>query len=72
MQILLIVIWITMTSDMYKGPLYPDQHGMLYDLAMMAAQEEYDAWVNSRKKRKGVKVYAVRTNKLEENADADI
>ena len=45
---------------------------MLYDLAMMAAQEEYDAWVNSRKKRKGVKVYAVRTNKMEETADADI
>jgi len=61
-----------MTSDMYKGPLYPEQHGMLYDLAMMAAQEEYDAWVNSRKKRKGVKVYAVRTNKMEETADADI
>jgi len=56
---------------MYRGPLYPDQHGMLYDVAMMEAEEEYTAWVNSRKKRKGVKVYAVRSNKLE-NADADI
>ena len=55
---------------MYKGPLYPD-HGMQYDLAMMEAEEEYKAWVKSRKGKKGVKVYAVRSNKME-NADADI
>ena len=72
MRIRRIVTWVTMTSNMYRGPLYPDQHGMLYDVAMMEAEEEYNAWVNSRKKRKGVKVFAVRTNKLEENADADI
>lgn len=53
-----------------RKPLYPE-HGMVYDLAMMAAQEEYDAWVKSRKGKKGMKVFAVRSNKLEE-ADADI
>lgn len=51
-------------------PLYPE-HGMLYDLAMMEAEEEYTKWLKSRKGRKGVKVYAVRTNKLEE-ANADL
>ena len=71
MRIRPIVTWVTMTSNMYKGPLYPDQHGMLYDVAMMAAQEEYDAWVQSRKGKKGMKVFAVRSNKME-NADADI
>jgi hypothetical protein len=55
---------------MYKGPLYPE-HGMLYDVAMMEAEELYMAWVKSRKSKKGVKVYAVRSNKME-NADADI
>jgi len=44
---------------------------MQYDIAMMEAEKEYKAWVRSRKGKKGVKVYAVRTNKLE-NADADI
>ena len=53
-----------------QKPLYPE-HGMLYDLAMMEAEEEYKAWVKSRKKRKGMKVFAVRSNKME-NADADI
>ena len=43
---------------------------MLYDLAMMEAEEEYKAWVKSRKK-KGMKVFAVRSNKMEA-ADADI
>ena len=42
-------------------PLYPDD-GMVYDLAMMAAQKEYDAWVQSRKggngNRKGITVYS--------------
>ena len=55
---------------MYKKPLYPE-HGMLYDLAMMEAEEEYKAWVKSRKKKKGMKVFAVRSNKME-NADADL
>jgi len=64
-------ILLTVTSNMYRGPLYPDQHGMLYDVAMMEAEAEYTAWVNSRKKKKGMKVFAVRSNKLE-NADADI
>ena len=59
-----------MTSNMYKGPLYPE-HGMMYDVAMMEAEEEYKAWLKSRKGKKGVKVYAVRSNKLE-NADADL
>lgn len=52
-----------------QKPLYPE-HGMLYDLAMMEAEEEYKAWVKSRKK-KGMKVFAVRSNKMEA-ADADI
>lgn len=43
------------------NPLYPDD-GMVYDLAMMAAQKEYDAWVESRKggngNRKGITVYS--------------
>ena len=41
-------------------PLYPAD-GMEYDLAMMAAQEEYDAWVASRKKNvggNGITVYS--------------
>lgn len=59
-----------MTSNMYKGPLYPE-HGMVYDVAMMEAEEEYKAWLKSRKGKKGVKVYAVRSNKLE-SADADL
>ena len=71
MRIRRIVTWVTMTSNMYKGPLYPEQHGMLYDVAMMEAEEEYKAWLKSRKGKKGVKVYAVRSNKLE-SANADI
>lgn len=55
-----------------RKPLYPE-HGMLYDIAMMEAEAEYKAWVNSRKKKKGVKVFAVRTNKLEEpTTDANV
>lgn len=53
-----------------KRPLYPE-HGMEYDVAMMEAEEEYQRWVKSRKGKKGVKVYAVRSNKLED-ADADL
>lgn len=38
-------------------PLFPED-GFLYDVAMMAAQEEYDAWVASRRGRKqGITVY---------------
>jgi len=55
---------------MSQKPLYPE-HGMLYDLAMMEAEEEYKQWINSRKHKKGIKIFAVRSNKLE-NADADI
>lgn len=51
-------------------PLYPED-GMAYDLAMMEAEKEYKAWLNSRKGKKGVKVYAVRSNQMED-ADADI
>jgi hypothetical protein len=50
--------------------LYPED-GMAYDLAMMEAEKEYKAWLNSRKGKKGVKVYAVRSNQMED-ADADI
>jgi len=42
-------------------PLYPDSHGMQYDIAMMEAQEEYDKWVKSRKKNvhgNGITVYS--------------
>lgn len=46
-------------------PLYPE-HGMVYDVAMMEAEKEYQAWVNSRKGKKGMKVFAVRSSKLEE------
>jgi len=53
-----------------KNPLYPE-HGMVYDIAMMEAQEEYDAWVKSRKGKKGMKVFAVRSNKMEDN-DANV
>ena len=53
-----------------KRPLYPE-HGMEYDIAMMEAEQEYQQWVKSRKGKKGVKVYAVRSNKLED-ADADL
>lgn len=53
-----------------KKPLYPE-HGMEYDVAMMEAEAEYKAWVKSRKGKKGMKVFAIRSNTME-NADADI
>ena len=53
-----------------RKPLYPE-HGMVYDLAMMEAEEEYKAWVKSRKGKKGMKVFAIRSNKME-NEDADL
>lgn len=43
-----------------RRPLYP-QDGMEYDLAMMAAEKEYKAWVASRKKNvqgNGITVYS--------------
>ena len=49
-------------------PLFPED-GFLYDIAMMAAQEEYDAWVKSRKGRKqGISVYT----RKQEDADASL
>ena len=53
-----------------RKALYPE-HGMEYDIAMMEAEQEYQQWVKSRKGKKGVKVYAVRSNKLED-ADANV
>lgn len=55
---------------MTHKPLYPDD-GMEYDLAMMAAQKEYDAWVKSRKggngQRKGITVISrAQINRQEE------
>jgi hypothetical protein len=55
-----------------RKPLYPE-HGMEYDLAMMEAEKEYKAWVQSRKGKKGMKVFAVRSNTLEEvTTDASV
>ena len=51
-------------------PLYPE-HGMEYDLAMMEAEKEYQAWLKSRKGKKGMKVFAIRSNTLED-ADANV
>ena len=51
-----------------RRPLFPSD-GMEYDLAMIAAEKEYKAWVRSRKGKKGMKVFAVRSTKMEE-ADA--
>ena len=44
---------------------------MQYDVAMMEAETEYKAWVKSRKGKKGMKVFAIRSNKME-NTDAEI
>ena len=51
-------------------PLYPE-HGQEYLVAMLEAAEEYDAWVDSRKGKKGMKVFAIRSNKLEDT-DANV
>ena len=53
-----------------RKTLYPE-HGMEYDLAMMEAEQEYQAWVKSRKGKKGMKVFTIRSNKLED-ADANV
>ena len=45
-------------------PLYPE-HGMEYDIAMMEAEEEYQRWVNSRKKNK----FTMFTRKEKNDAD---
>ena len=51
-------------------PLWPED-GMEYDLALMAAQKVYDAWVQSRKggngNRKGITVYSRKQLDKEEN-----
>lgn len=52
-------------------PLYPE-HGEEYHTQMAAAKQLYNEWVASRLKRNGVKLFAVRSNSLEESTDADI
>jgi len=51
-----------------RKPVYPEQ-GMLYDIAMMEAQQLYDEWLKEQKnmyrKRKGIKLFAVRSNNLD-------
>jgi len=51
-----------------RKTLYPE-HGMEYDVAMMEAEKLYNEWVKSRKGKKGMKVFTIRSNKLE---DADV
>ena len=50
-------------------PLFPSD-GFQYDIAMMEAQAEYDAWVESRKggngNRKGITVYKRKATGQEE------
>ena len=53
-----------------RKPLYPE-HGMEYDIAMMEAEKEYQQLVNSRKGKKGMKVFTIRSSKMEA-ADADL
>ena len=53
-----------------RKALYPE-HGMEYDVAMMEAEKEYQAWVKSRKGKKGMKVFTIRSSKLEET-DANV
>jgi hypothetical protein len=48
-----------------RKALYPE-HGMEYDVAMMEAEKEYQAWIKSRKGKKGMKVFTIRSSKLEE------
>jgi hypothetical protein len=55
---------------MSNKPLYPE-HGMEYDIAMMEAEKEYNAWLKSRKGKKGMKIFAVRSNTLEDT-DANV
>ena len=50
-----------------RKALYPE-HGMEYDLAMMEAEKEYQAWVNSRKGKRGIVVYT----RKQEDADANL
>lgn len=48
-----------------KKPLFPTD-GMVYDIAMMEAAAEYDAWVESRKKNvkgNGITIFAKRKHK---------
>jgi hypothetical protein len=53
-----------------RKALYPE-HGMEYDLAMMEAEKEYKEWVKSRKGKKGMKVFTIRSSKLEDT-DANV
>jgi len=48
-----------------RKALYPE-HGMEYDVAMMEAGQEYQEWVKSRKGKKGMKVFTIRSSKLED------
>ena len=47
-----------------QKPLFPED-GFLYDVAMMEAEEEYQRWVNSRKKNK----FTMFTRKEKNDAD---
>lgn len=49
-------------------PLYPSD-GMEYDLAMMAAEKEYKAWVASRKKDVGGNGITVYSRKKQDKAE---
>ena len=53
-----------------RKALYPE-HGMEYDIAMMEAEKEYKAWLQSRKGKKGIKIFAMRSNELEDT-DANL
>jgi flavorubredoxin len=55
----------------HDKPLYPE-HGEEYHTQMAEAKQLYDEWVASRQKRSGVKLFAVRSNSLEEITHADI
>ena len=51
-----------------RRPLYP-QDGMEYDLAMMSAESEYNAWVASRKKNVGGNGITVYSRKKKEEQE---
>jgi hypothetical protein len=48
-----------------RKPLFPED-GFLYDIAMMEAEKLYKEWVKSRKGKKGMKVFTIRSSKLED------
>lgn len=46
-------------------PLYPE-HGMAYDLAMMEAEKEYQAWLKQRKESgRTINVYSRKAKESE-------